>query len=433
MKNKLQNLIALIKGKKKLSLIVGLVTLIIIFFAWRIIAAGSKTPQYQTAQVTRDTLVSSVSDSGQVAVANRVAVTTGASGVVNKVYVKSGDSVNQGDTIADITLDIAGQEKQAQTWANYLSAQNSLNSAQAKINSLQSALFVANQAFLNDRGVINPSDSQKQDPKYIEENATWLQAEADYKNQAGVIAQAQVAVSNAWLSYQAVSSKIVAPTSGVITDLTIAEGMQLGSQSETSGSTTTGTSLATVANIKTQGIPVISVNLSEVDVAKVKAGDKATITFDALPNQTFTGKVIGINTTGTVSSGVTSYPATIQLDSSNDSILPNMSATASIITDVKDNVLLVPTGAVQTTGGQTTVRVLKNGQITAAPVVVGEASDTQTEIVSGFSEGDIVVIGFVPTTQGSSSASPFSSGNIFRGLGGGGAVRGGGGGAGRGN
>ena len=422
---------AFLSKNKKRNIIIALVAVVIVVVLKLTIFSSAPAPTYQTAQVTKGTLVSSVTDSGQVAVGSRVAVTTGASGVISNIYVKSGDSVKQGDTIADVTLDISGQQKQAQALASYLSSQNSLNSAQAKINSLQSSLFVANQAFLNDRGVINPSTDQKNDPKYIEENATWLQAEADYKNQSNVIAQAQVSVSNAWLSYQAVSSKIVAPTSGTITDLIITSGMQIGSLSETSGGTSAGTSLQTVANIKTEGIPTISVSLSEIDVAKVKADDKATITFDALPNQTFTGKVIGINTTGAVASGVTSYPATIQLDSSNDSILPNMSATASIITSIKDNVLLVPTGAVQTTGGQSTVRVLKNGQMTVVPVTVGDSSDTQTEIASGLSEGDIVVIGFVPTTSSSSStSSPFGSTNLLRGLGGGGGFGGGGAGGG---
>ena len=68
---------------------------------------------------------------------------------------------------------------------------------------------------------------------------------------------------------------------------------------------------------------------------------------------------MGINTTGAVTSGVTTYPAVIQLDDTNADILPNMSATANIITKVDDNVLLVPSAAVQTVGTTSTVRVLE--------------------------------------------------------------------------
>lgn len=412
--------------KTYLKLIVGwagvhrktsvVILLALVFVIFRVVTSNkSKQPQYQTATAQKETLVSSVSESGQVAVANRVAVTTGASGIISQVYVKSGDTVAAGEKIADLTLDVAGQEKQSQAWSSYLTAQNQLSSAQAELNTLQANEFVANQKFVTDRGVQNPITN---DPVYIEEDANWLAAEAAYENQQNVIAQAQVSVSNAWLSYVAVSSTITAPTAGTITDLTIAPGMQLGGTETTGG--TAGTTLATVANIKTGGVPTVSVNLSEVDAAQVQTGDKATITFDALPGKTFTGKVIGVNTTGTVTSGVTSYPATIVLDSGYDSILPNMSASASIITGVKEDVLAVPTAAIQTINGQTTVRVLKNGQITSVPVVTGATSDTDTEIVSGLNEGDTVVVGFVPTSTGSTTSSPFSSSNPFRGLGGGG-------------
>src|SRR5581483_7012682 len=416
--NSVRNLKEFIFQSTKRKVIAGIVVMLVVFLVGKHITGGAKTPTYQTATAAKGTLISSVTESGQVAVANRVAVTTGANGIVSHVYVKSGDTVTAGETIADLTLDIAGQQKQAQAWASYLSAKSSLDAANANYNTLQAKLFTTNQSFLQDRGSsANPSDTQKQDPVYIEENANWLAAEASYKAQANVIAQAQSAVNNALLAYDAVSSSIIAPSNGTITDLTIAPGMQVGGAEVSGGSS--GTTLTTIANIKSEGIPTISVNLSEVDAAKVKSGDKATITFDALPNKTYTGKVIGINTTGTVSSGVTSYRTTIALDTSDDHILPNMSATASIITDIKDNVLTVPTAAVQSSGGVSMVRVLKNGQISQVQVTTGETSDTDTEIDSGLNEGDTVVVGFV-ASGGTSTASPFSNSNPFRGFGGGG-------------
>src|SRR5438270_859843 len=93
------------------------------------------------------------------------------------------------------------------------------------MNSLQSALFKANQTFINDKGVSNPSDAQKQDPVYIEENANWLQAQADYKNQAGVITQAQAALTASSLSYQATQDSVVtAPVAGTVANLSVSQG-----------------------------------------------------------------------------------------------------------------------------------------------------------------------------------------------------------------
>lgn len=404
--------------KRKIATII--IIIVLAFFGWQMFKEKGQSVQYQTATATKGTLVVSLTEAGQVSVANKVSVVTQASGIVNNIYVKSGDTVSQGDKIADVTLDTAGQQRQAQSYSSLLSAQNSLNSAQAKINSLQSALFKANQTFMNDKGVINPVTD---DPKYIQEKADWLQAEADYKNQSGVIAQSTANLNNASLTYQLTSGTIIASTTGVISDLMITQGMQIGSSNTTAGSST-NTSNQTIASIKTGNSTTVSVNIAEVDASKVAVGQKATITFDAIANKTFTGKVMGINTSGAVSSGVVTYPAVIQLDdTSNSDILPNMSATASIISKVKDNVLLVPSSAVQTLGAQSTVKVMKNGQIATVTVQAGDSSDSQTEITSGISEGDIVVTSTVTPTTTQSGSSPFSGGLRFGGFGGGGGGR----------
>lgn len=423
---KLKKLVFSTKKRKIASI---LIIFVLGFFVWRMFAGNNSAVQYQTAQATKGTLVVSLTEAGQVSVANKVSVVTQASGIINNIYVTSGDTVNQGDKIADITLDTAGQQRQAQAWSSYLSAQNSLNSAQTKMYSLQSSLFVANQKFMTDRGIINPSTDQKNDPVYIEENATWLAAEADYKNQSGAIAQSQANLNNSYLTYQLTSGTILAPTAGVIGDLMITQGLQIGSSNTTSGSST-NTSNQAIASIKTGNSTTVAVNIAEVDVSNVQVGQKATITFDAIANKTFTGKVMGINTSGAASSGVVTYPAVIQLDdTSNSDILPNMSATASIISKVKDNVILVPSSAVQTVGSTSTIKVMKNGQVVTVDVQIGDSSDSLTEIISGIAEGDTVVTSTIaPTTTTSTGTSPFSGGLRLGGFGGGtgGAVRTGG-------
>jgi macrolide-specific efflux system membrane fusion protein len=404
------------------KIILVLVIAVVAFFIFRSLTASKTTTQYQTAQVTKGTLVVSLTEAGQVAVANKVSIVTQASGIVSNVYVKSGQIVSAGDKIADVTLDTAGQQRQAQAYSSLLSAQNGLQSANTQLYTLQSQEFVANQKFINDKGIPNPTDTDKLDPVYIEENANWLAAEAAYKNQTNVIAQTQASLNNTALSYQLTSGTIIAPTSGTIGDLTITKGMQIGSSNTTAGSST-NTSNQTIASIITGNATTVSVSVAEVDAPQIQIGQAATITFDALPNKTFTGKVMGLNTTGAVTSGVTTYPAVIQLDDTTDaSVFPNMSATANIITKVDDNVLLVPSAAVQTVGTASSVRILKNGQISTATVQIGDTSDSQTVIMSGLSEGDTVVTSVTSpsTTSTSTSASPFSGGLRLGGFGGGG-------------
>lgn len=436
----LQKILAL---PKKILIGVGVILIIIILIVWNRVSSAQKQPQYQTAQVTRGTLVASVAESGQVAIANRVEITTQASGVINHVYVKDGDTVQAGQTIADMTLDTDGAQRSSQAWASYLSAKNAVANANAQLYALQATMFTNWQNYLNlatngtyQNGDGTPNVQNRQAAQFISSQDTWLNGQAQYQNQQGVVAQAQAALNTAWLSYQSSSATIAAPSTGVITDIVITPGLQITTSTSNNGTTI---SSQPVASIKTSGAPIISVNLSEIDAAKVQAGQKATVTFDAFPNQTFTGKVSGVDTAGVVSSGVTTYPTTIVLDLPNDKILPNMSATANIITDIKDNVLTVPTTAIQTTNGQSTVRVLNNGQITTVPVTTGIASDTDTEVTSGLSEGQTVVVGFVSTGTTATGTSPFSGGLRFGGGGGGGAVfingggarGGGGGGAGR--
>ena len=247
---------------KKIILVI--VITVVLLLIYRSLTTPKNTTQYQTAQVTKGTLVVSLTEAGQVSVANKVSIVTQASGIVSNVYVKSGQTVNAGDKIADVTLDTAGQQRQAQAYSSLLSAQNSLQSANTQLYTLQNQEFVANQKFINDKGITNPTDTDKLDPVYIEENAAWLAAEAAYKNQSNVIAQSQASLNNASLSYQLTSGTIIAPTSGVVGDLTITKGMQIGSSNTTAGSST-NTSNQAIASIITGNATTVSVSVAEVD------------------------------------------------------------------------------------------------------------------------------------------------------------------------
>lgn len=427
MKNLFKNAFALLRKKK---VIAGIIILLIIIFAWNRFFGSSSTPQYQTAQAQKGTLIMSVSDSGTITSAGSVSLTTTSTGTVGTVYVQQGDQVTQGEKIADLIPDQASQQRQTQAWANYLSAQNAVAADQAQLNSLQATMFKANQTFVNDRGIANPSDQQKADPTYIQEQANWLAAEANYQNQQGVIAKDQAAQTSAWYAYAQTASQITAPATGTVTNLALTPGLAI---TGTTSSSNNAPSTQTVGTITiNSGQLQATVNASEIDVTQLKVGQRATLTLDAFPNKTFTGQVSAIDTTGVISSGVTTYPVTITLDSTQNNIYPNMSVSARIITAVEDNVLTVPSTAVQTAGGQSTVRVLKNGQVSTVAVEVGDSNDTDTEITSGLNEGDTVVIGTITTGASGATSSPFSSGFGGRGFGGGGAnviFRAGGGGA----
>ncbi len=397
-------------------IIKGAILLVILGIGWfsisKLLSATQTAPtQYQTAQVEKGTIVVTVSSSGTVSSANSGSVTTQASGVVTKILVQNGQLVKTGQEIATFDLDQTSKQKYAAALSSYQNARNNLASAQAKLNSLQAAEFKANQTFMNGKG--SSTDPDRSDPNYIQENANWLQAEADYKNQAAVIGQAQTSLNAASLALLQVSPTVTSPISGTVTGLSLQVGSVLTSTSDSSGNNTA----QKIASIKTTAEPTITVNLTQVDVPNIKVGDKATLVFDSFTDQTFTGSVVSVDTIGSVSSGVTTYPAVIKLDSGSDKIFSNMTATANIITDSKSDVLLVPSAAVQTANGETTVRVMKNGTPTQVTVTTGLSSATQVEITSGLSEGDTVVTGTTGSTT--SAAKSTSTTSVFSSLGGG--------------
>ena len=188
---------------------------------------------------------------------------------------------------------------------------------------------------------------------------------------------------------------IYAPFDGVITKVNVKKGDSISS----------GTVLATL--ITKQKIAKISLN--EVDAAKVKVGQKATLTFDALPEVTLTGKVVEVDTVGTVSQGVVSYGVNIALDTEEERIKPGMSVTADIITDAKTDVLVLPNSAVKLQGDTNYVELVeiseemkqqllanKSGAILpnpprSQPVEIGLSNNLSTEIISGLKKEDIVV------------------------------------------
>jgi HlyD family secretion protein len=181
---------------------------------------------------------------------------------------------------------------------------------------------------------------------------------------------------------------------------------------------------------------IATITLNEVDVVNVKVGQNATLTFDAVPDLTIAGKVAEINSIGTTSQGVVSYTVKIDFQTQDTRIKPGMSVSASVITASHVDVLTVPNGAIHTTNGASTVSVLKGVPAEGLALTEGVTSQTapetvqvetglvdssNTEITSGLSEGDAIV---VKTTAASSKTKAVgsttqSSSSLLRGVSGG--------------
>ncbi len=414
-----------VQTRKLHTKILTLVLLIGIgWFGWtRLSGSTAVESQPQTTPVTAQTMVISVSSSGTVASTNSRSVTTGATGVVKKVFAKNSQEIASGAPLLELELDQESKQAYTSALSSYQNAKNNLDSAKTAYYTIQADMLGNWDSFkvLAESDTYSDTTSANRTlPEFMIAQNEWLSAEAKYKQQQAVVNQAQTALSNASLSLREASPTVYAPIGGSVSGLSLQVGSVIApnTSSSTSGSSTTVSTK--IANITTTARPTIAVELTEIDVNKIQIGDKATITADALPDKTFTGSIVSIDTVGAVSSGVTSYPAVIMLDTDVPQLLANMSVTASIITDTKNNALVVPAGAVQTQNGTSTVSVMRDGVPTVTPVELGLSSDTQVELLSGVQEGDLVV-----TSKSTTSTTPKSSAttSVFGGLSGGSGMR----------
>ena len=144
----------------------------------------------------------------------------------------------------------------------------------------------------------------------------------------------------------------------------------------------------------------VSANFSETDTTSLRVGQRATVTLNAQPDVEISGKVIAIDETSTTVNQVVNYGVTIRLSDAPKNVRVGQTVVAQVVTGQAQDVLLVPSAAVTTAGGQSTVTVVQNGQQVSTPVEVGLEGDQFTEITSGLSEGDEVVIATATDTGG---------------------------------
>lgn len=176
------------------------------------------------------------------------------------------------------------------------------------------------------------------------------------------------------------------------------------------------------------------ISLNEIDVAKIKVGQKATLTFDAIDNLSIAGHVIEIDAIGTVTQGVVTYNVKIIFDTEDDRVKSGMSVNAIIITEIKQDILFIANGAVKTQGDTYYVEVL-NGLVSqgqngsgvssltppiSKDVEVGISNDTDTEIISGLNEGDQAILRVIATSTNKTATAPSLFGSSGGGQGGGG-------------
>jgi len=366
----------------------------------------------QLVEVVRGDLIVSVSGSGNIEVSNEVRLAFGVGGRIDKIYVEEGDNVTDGDALAKLDTD---------------ALELALAQAQAALEQAEYNLEKAEEPYSRDdiksaRAAVASADDYLEYVQWMLEDAQWMLDQAEAAEVEGAEAEVKrwtAEVSGAWANFLAAEAQLEAildaPDEGAVdaaeAQLEAAEQAVVQAQKQLDEATITAPFNGIVASVGAdEGDTVLTtttiihlidltsmelkVDVDEIDVAEVKPGQRAIIEVDALPALQLEGGVTFISSLAEEEAGVVLYEVKIDFAVPEGSGLRvGMSATADIIIDERSNVLLVPIRAVtQDSQGNPVVKVMVNEEIEERPVVIGISDGFDTEIVSGISEGEVVVV-----------------------------------------
>ena len=399
-----------------------------------------------TAKLVRQDLTSTVSGTGQIKPKNYVNVGATAMGRVTHLYVKEGDRVTKGETVATIEnvqqeASVNGQEATiaaAKTdIVSYVAAEKTAeaNLEHARADLEQKKLDWQRAQALYKDGIMAKQDYDARKAAYDLDVASVDQAVAGVNqakaNTDSARGHLQTQIATLRANQDLLNRTIaIAPFNGIVTNEPVREGETVveGIQN------TEGSTLMTLADMS---VITAEVKVDETDIVNVQLEQSADITVDALPNKVFKGHVtlVGdqalLRSTGVATSQTTTgteeakdFKVVITLDAPSDELRPGLSCTAKIMTAHKANVLSVPiqaltmhdpatdtaksAGGVQAASASTAPGKKLNpvqgvfvvdkdphGRLRAKfiPVVTGITGTTDIEVLSGLSDGQEVVTG----------------------------------------
>jgi HlyD family secretion protein len=431
---------------KKILLIALAVLVAAGLVTFMVIKQQSGYTKVLTAALVRQDLTMIVSGTGQIKPKTYMNVGATSFGRITRFYVKEGDHVKKGETLA--TVENVQQESTVNAQqATIAAAKTDINSyvaaektAQANVDHAQADLeqkkldWDRAQALYKD-GIMAKQDYDAKKAAYDLDVAALAQAVAGLNQAKAQTDSARghlgTAVANLRADQDLLNkTSATAPFDGIVTNEPVREGETVveGIQN------TEGSTLMTLADMS---IITAEVKVDETDIVNVQIGQSADVTVDALPNKVFKGHVtlVGdqalLRSTGVATSQSTTgteeakdFKVVITLDGPSDELRPGLSCTAKITTAHKPNVLSVPIQALtmhdpaadtakSSSGVQAAsapaapsaklnpvqgvfvVQKDPHGRLRAkfVPVTTGITGATDIEVLSGLSDGQEVVTG----------------------------------------
>jgi len=315
---------------------------------------------FQTETVKKRDIASSVQATGVVRAKIGAEVKVGAriSGRVEKLYANIGDLVKKGQLIAQI--------EQEDLRAKVNEAKMNLKIAEANLELGQKNYQRMQNLYAKD---------------YVSKDKVDV-AERDLKT-----AQAQVGQIKESIRYnetQMTYANIYAPISGVIASVATQQGETVSASAQ---------NVPTFVTIVDLNRLEIYAYVDETDIGKIKPGIDASFTVDSLPDKDFKGKVTAIYPKATIQDNVVYYITIISIENPEGKLKPDMTVSATIYLNKRENVLAVLNKAIKREGGKKVVTVLENNKPVQKAIKTGWKDSAYTEILEGLKEGDKVVTG----------------------------------------
>lgn len=348
--------------------------------------SGRTTTQYTTVPVTRGAITRAVTATGTVNPELTIIVGTYVSGVIQQLYCDYNTQVKQGQVCAKIDprpyQSLVDQAKASLGIAKAQLVKDKASLDYEKLNFDRQAKLVLNKAVSQD----------------VFDNAknTYDQAQAQITFDEATIQQRQAALDSAQvnLDYTSISS----PVDGTVVSRSVTMGQTVAASFQTPTLFLIATDLAKME---------VDTNVSEGDIGDIKVGDSVTFSVDAFPKRAFEGSVTQVRQSPQTVQNIVTYDVVVGVKNIDLALKPGMTAAARIVTDQRGDVVRVPNQALRYVptglGGQSTqarLWVLRDGEPTAIPVVVGLDDDSFTEIVSGDVKAGDQVITVEQTTAG---------------------------------
>jgi HlyD family secretion protein len=386
---------------------IGLAALIVVGLGAAAVLTAAKRDrgavEVRLEAVGQRDLVAAVTASGKIEADAQVDISADITGRIVQLGVKEGDLVKKGQFL--VQIDPAQYESAVKRLEGLLaSSQASLVQAQTNRDQLKRQLDRWTEMRKINTALVSQEQVEQAQQQYDVAVASYNASQANVDQARGSLSEARD---------QLAKTRIVSPINGRVVRLPVEVGEVAvpGTFSRETGR------LMTIADL---GTIIAKIKVDETDVVRVHLGDSVEVTIDAFQDSAFVGRVTKISNSATVAASATGstdravdFDVEVTLDNPPAGVRPDLSATARVITDTRDQALAIPiialtvrqhevlpnelkpeaAGAKKKEKDREGVFVVENGIATFRAVRVGIAGDEYFEVLEGLKTGDSIVAG----------------------------------------